>query len=74
MNENTGVDYLTAWQLNETIEGLGGIGKVLEIHGMVLFCIWSLLMYDFKEQNVMNHLQKLVLFNIQDKVLYRYRS
>ena len=37
MNENTGVDYLTAWQLNETIEGLGGIGKVLEIHGMVLF-------------------------------------
>ena len=39
MNENTGVDYLTAWQLNETIEGLGGIGKVLEIHGMFLFCI-----------------------------------
>ena len=32
MNESTGVDYLTPWPLNETIEGLGGVGKVIETH------------------------------------------
>ncbi len=28
MNEDTGVTYLTPWQLNEVIEGLGGIGVI----------------------------------------------
>ena len=29
MNEDTGVHYLTPWPINETIEGLGGIGQVI---------------------------------------------
>ena len=32
MNESTGVHYLTPWLLNETIEGLGGVGEVIETH------------------------------------------
>ena len=31
MNESTGVDYLSPWQLNETIEGLGGIGVIEQV-------------------------------------------
>ena len=33
MNEDTGVEYLTPWVINGTIDGLGGIGKIAEIHG-----------------------------------------
>ena len=28
MNEETGVEYLTPWQVNNVIEGLGGLGVV----------------------------------------------
>ncbi len=28
MNEDTGVHYMKSWQINEQIEGLGGIGQV----------------------------------------------
>ena len=38
MNETTGVDYLLPWQLNEPIEGLGGIGVIEEVHGIE--CEW----------------------------------
>ena len=34
MNEDTGVHYLTPWKINETIEGLGGIGEIIEILGI----------------------------------------
>lgn len=30
MNDDTGVDYMKAWQLGETIQGLGGVGEVIE--------------------------------------------
>ncbi|XP_060553053.1 prostaglandin reductase 2-like [Ruditapes philippinarum] len=30
MNDETGVDYINAWQLGETIQGLGGVGEVIE--------------------------------------------
>lgn len=30
MNDETGAFYLKPWQLNETVIGLGGIGKVLK--------------------------------------------
>ena len=33
MNEDTGVEYLTPWNINGTIDGLGGVGKITEIHG-----------------------------------------
>ena len=33
MNEDTGVEYLTPWVINGTIDGLGGIGKITKIHG-----------------------------------------
>ena len=33
MNEETGVHYLTPWNVDETIEGLGGAGEVIEVHG-----------------------------------------
>lgn len=29
MNENTGVDYIAAWQLNQPISGFGGVGIVV---------------------------------------------
>ena len=32
MNEETGVHYLTPWNIGETIEGLGGAGEVIEVH------------------------------------------
>ena len=35
MNEDTGVHYLTPWKINETIEGLGGIGEIIEILGTI---------------------------------------
>ena len=37
MNEDTGVHYLTPWKINETIEGLGGIGEIIEILGTIFF-------------------------------------
>ena len=39
MNEDTGVHYLTPWKINETIEGLGGIGEIIEILGTIFFYI-----------------------------------
>ena len=39
MNEDTGVHYLTPWKINETIEGLGGIGEIIEIHGIWMYYI-----------------------------------
>ena len=29
MNESTGAEYLSPWQLDQPIPGLGGVGKVL---------------------------------------------
>ena len=37
MNEDTGVHYLTPWKINETIEGLGGIGEIIEILGIFFY-------------------------------------
>ena len=39
MNEDTGVHYLTPWKINETIEGLGGIGEIIEILGTIFLYI-----------------------------------
>lgn len=30
MNDVTGVDYVTPWQVGDTIEGFGGIGYVVQ--------------------------------------------
>ena len=30
MNDDTGVDYMRAWELGATVLGLGGVGEVLE--------------------------------------------
>lgn len=29
MNEDSGVHYMSAWQLGQGIDGLGGVGKVM---------------------------------------------
>ena len=42
MNEETGVHYLTPWKINETIEGLGGIGEVIEIMGILSMYIYNI--------------------------------
>ena len=39
MNEDTGVHYLTPWKINETIEGLGGIGEIIEILGIFFYIL-----------------------------------
>ena len=30
MNDDTGVDYMKAWDIGETVLGLGGVGVVLQ--------------------------------------------
>lgn len=30
MNEDTGVDYMRAWSIGETVLGLGGVGVVVQ--------------------------------------------
>ena len=49
MNEDTGVHYLTPWQINETIEGLGGIGEIIEIHGIFFFYLHFMYFFFLEE-------------------------